>query len=238
MFKKDIFITGEYSQLFKPDDNRNPFRKIYYRKKQDTISIISKLEKNRTVLDIGGGMGRISSTLVKSTGNNIILSDISIHMLRLAVDHKESSNSFKVLNADAHQLPLQDSSFDVVVALDLLCHLTFPEKALSEFYRVLNNQGTLIIDSTNSNPLWTLFYPRYLGKNPLNWFKIIKFQGILPEWKNIVKHYPKKHFFYLLRNSGFKVVRNINYGPAMCPKWHLSVSKKYRHCAYYENFIG
>ena len=226
MFKKDIFITGEYSQLFKPDDNRNPFRKIYNLKKQDTISIISKLEKNQTVLDIGGGMGRISLSLAESAGNNVILSDISIDMLRLAVDNKESSNNLKVLNADAHQLPFRDSSFDVVVGLDLLCHLTLPEKALREFYRVLSNQGTLIVDSTNSNPFWSLFYPRYLGKNPLKWFKIIKFKGVLPGWENIVKHYPKRHFFSLLQNAGFKVTRNIDYGPAFCPKWHLAVSEK------------
>jgi glycogen(starch) synthase len=164
--------------------------------------------------------------LSKSARYRVILTDISIDMLKLAVKQTESLNNIRIFNTDAHQLPFRNDSFDLVVGLDLFCHLDKPTIALREFHRVLKNQGLLIIDSTNSNPLWTLFYPRYLGKNPLNWLKIIKFKGNLPGWETIVKHYPKKIFFSFLNNTGFKVIQHIKYGPLICPKWHLTVSEK------------
>jgi glycogen(starch) synthase len=224
--EKDIFLTGEYVEHFKPDDKRNPFFEIYDRKKQDTINIINASENIKTILDVGGGMGRLSHALAESFQNLVVLTDISVDMLKLADGQKESSIYPKFVTADAHQLPYHDGSFDFVVGLDLFCHLDKPTIALREFHRVLKNQGLLIIDSTNSNPLWTVFYPRYLGKNPLNWLKIIKFKGNLPGWENIVKHYPKKKFFSFLNNTGFKVIQHINYGPIICPKWHLTVSEK------------
>ncbi len=224
--ERDIFLTGEYIQHFKPDDKRNPFSKIYRQKKQDTIDIINKSDNSKTILDVGGGMGRLSIALAQSEQNEIVLTDISIDMLKLVLKHADSSNNIVVVKADAHQLPFPDSSFDIVVGLDLLCHLEKPEMALHEFYRVLTNQGILILDSTNSNPSWALFYPRYIGKNPLNWFKILKFKGNLPGWETIVKHYTRKNFFSLLHKMGFKVIQNLNYGPMICPKWHLAVSRK------------
>lgn len=226
VFGKDIFMRGEYIQHFNPDDKRNPFFVIYNRKKQDTIEIINKSKNPKIILDVGGGMGRLSLALAKSPQNTVVLTDISIDMLKLAEKHAGALSNIRVVKADAHQIPFRDESFDHVVGLDLLCHLEKPEKALREFHRVLTNQGILVLDSTNSNPIWALFYPRYLGKNPLNWLRIIKFQGNLPSWETIVKHYPKKNFFSLLHKVGFKVIRSINYGPIICPKWHLAVSKK------------
>lgn len=223
---KDIFITGEYVQHFKPDDKKNPFYKIYGLKKQDTVNIINKLNGLKRILDIGGGMGRLSWVLAQSLKNKVILTDISIYMLKLAMKNSGNLKNIEVVNADAHNLPFPDSSFDVIVGLDILCHLEEPEKSLREFYRILTADGTLILDSTNSNPLWALFYPRYMGKNPVNWIKIMKFKGILPGWEKIVRHYPRKKFLSLLNDTGFKVVQILNYGPSICPKWYLAVSRK------------
>jgi len=225
-FGKNIFLTGKYIQYFNPDDRRNPFFKIYKRKREDTIGIVNESGDLKTILDVGGGMGRLSLALAKSAKNRVVLSDISMDMLELVEEKAGCLKNIKVVNADAHQLPFWDDSFDLVVGLDLFCHLEKPEKALREFHRVLKNRGMLILDSTNSNPLWALFYPRYLGKNPLNWLRIIKFRGVYPGWETIVKHYPKKKFFSLLHKIGFKITRNLNYGPKICPKWHLAVLRK------------
>jgi len=224
--KKDIFISGEYLQYFKPDDKQNPFAKIYALKKQDTLDIINASQNITTILDVGGGMGRLSFALSKKAKYKVTLADISINMLELAVKRLEKSNDINFFNTDAHHLPFQDNSFDLVVGLDLFCHLAKPTMALREFHRVLKNKGLLILDSTNSNPLWALFYPRYLGKNPLTWLKTIKFRGVLPGWEGIVRHYSKKDFFSFFHQTGFDVIQNISYGPIICPKWHLILSRK------------
>jgi glycogen(starch) synthase len=225
-FNRDIFTSGRYIQYFNPEDKSNPFLKIYRYKKQDTFDIIDGMVKPNKILDVGGGMGRLVLSLGKSERREVYLIDISIDMLKLFPGKTLRSSNIPLINSDAHDLPFPDNSFDLVVGLDLFCHLEDPEKALSEFYRVLTRQGMLILDSTNSNPLWTLFYPRYLGKNPLKWIKIMKFKGVCPGWQQIVKHYSKKKFFKFLQDAGFSVKRNINYGPRLCPKWHLAVASK------------
>lgn len=225
-FSKEIFRTGEYIQHFSPDDEQNPFREIYDQKKKDTIGLISISKGPKTILDVGGGMGRLSLSLAKSKENHVFLADISFDMLKLATKNTLKLRNLMLANLDANKLPFNDNSFDYVVGLDLLCHLEKPEGALREFHRVLKNQGFLIMDSTNSNPFWAFFYPGYLGKNPLTWIKIIRFKGVYPGWEAIVNHYSKKKFLFLLREMGFKVIQNLNYGPIICPKWHLAISKK------------
>lgn len=229
-FGKDIYAAGKYIQHFNPDDRRNPFFKIYKRKREDTLDFINRYGDRygelNAILDVGGGMGRLSLALAELAKNNVVLTDISIDMLELAEEKAGPLSNLKFINADAHRLPFCDSSFDLVVGLDLFCHLEQPKRVLKEFHRVLKDKGILILDSTNSNPLWALFYPRYLGKNPLNWVRILKLRGVCPAWQIIVKHYPKKKFFSLLQEIGFNVIENINYGPKICPKWHLAVSRK------------
>lgn len=226
-FRRDIFVTGEYLRHFNPDDSKNPFAKIYEQKKLDAINLINKINDLKTILDVGGGMGRLSLSLTENPQHRVVLTDISIDMLTVARKNKNgrSLNPF-LINADAHQLPFRDGYFGVVVALDLFCHLVNPKRALGEFHRILERRGMLIVDSTNSNPLWALFYPRYMGKNPLTWLKIFKSRGVYPGWESIVNHYPKRRFISFLQEAGFKVIQSLHYGPMVCPKWHLAVSKK------------
>ncbi|MFP4083164.1 MAG: methyltransferase domain-containing protein [Candidatus Aminicenantes bacterium] len=223
---RDVYGSGQYIQYFYPDERRNPFFKIYKRKREDTLRIINRYPDLRFILDVGGGKGRLSLALAKSAGRTVVLTDISRDMLVLAEKNAGSSGNLKLVNADAHRLPFPAGSFDLVVGLDLFCHLEEARKALAEFYRVLREKGILILDSTNSNPLWALFYPGYLGKNPLNWIRILMYGGVYPGWEKIIHHYPKKIFFSLLHEGGFRVVENINYGPPICPKWHLAVCRK------------
>ena len=226
-FDKGIFRSGKYIPHFEPDDKKNPFRKIYEQKRRDTLHIINASNNSKSILDVGGGMGRLAIALVKPANRKIYLADISVDMIKLALKNGGKERGVYVANSDAHKLPFRNDVFDFVVGLDLLCHLENPELALLEFYRVLNNEGILILDSTNSNPLWALFYPRYLGKNPVTWLRILKFQGVYPGWESIVRHYPRKTFLSLLHKAGFQVRRQMNYGPALCPKWHMTISQKF-----------
>jgi len=177
---------------------------------------------------MGGGMGRIALALARSVHRKVVLADISLNMLKLAVERAGGEDNLSLVCSDAHRLPFDEGSFDCIIGLDLFCHLEDPGRALREFHRVLSDRGLLILDSTNSNPLWALFYPRYLGANPMRWWKIMRLGGVLPGWEGIVRHYRRGEFIRFLHEAGFKVVRNLCYGPRICPKWHLTVSRKAR----------
>ncbi len=217
---EDLFTSGAYVHSFQPDSNANPFAADYARKRAAIIESVGGADQQ--VLDLGGGMGRMSIPL--SNRHFVTLTDISPQMLDLARPYAGERLSLRV--ADARSLPFPDQSFDYVLAIDLLPHIPVPEDLLVEARRVLKPGGRLIIDCTNALPLWTLAYPRYLGRKPHRWVRIWRSGGVQPEWQTRVRHHRRGRFVDLLVKAGFEVSSVRGFGPRACPKWHLAVAVK------------
>jgi len=217
---EELFTSGAYVSKFQPDSQGNPFAADYERKRDVVIRAVAGRDK--TVLDLGGGMGRMSIPL--SSRHFVTLSDISPQMLELARPY--ASDRLKLQVTDARSLPFADGSFDYVLAIDLLPHIPSPRDLILEARRVLKLGGTLVIDSTNSIPFWTLAYPSYLGRRPHRWIGIWRSGGVLPEWSSRVKHHRRGRFAGLLEEGGFRVVWMRGFGPRVCPKWHLAAAVK------------
>jgi len=212
-----LFTSGAYVSSFQPDIERNPFAAPYARKRAAIIEQVAGVDQR--VLDVGGGMGRMSIPL--SERHFVTLTDLSSQMLDLA--RPWASDRLELRQANARSLPFADETFDYVLCIDVLPHMLEPERALSEARRVLRPGGTLIVDSTNSIPLWTLAYPRYIGRRPSRWVQTWRAGGVLPEWSARVKHLRKREFTRLLTATGFQIESIRGFGPRACPKWHLAV---------------
>jgi len=217
---EELFTSGAYVQSFQPASATNPFAGDYERKREAVIGSVAGTDKR--VLDLGGGMGRMSIPL--SRRHFVTLTDLSPQMLDLARPH--AGDRLKLEVADARHLPFPDSSFDYVLAIDLLPHIPVPEELIAEAERVLRPGGSLIIDCTNSVPWWTLAYPRYLGRRPLRWVQIWRSGGVLPEWSSRVRHHRRAQLLSFLTAGGFRVGSLRAFGPRACPKWHLAVAVK------------
>jgi ubiquinone/menaquinone biosynthesis C-methylase UbiE len=217
---EELFTSGAYVQSFQPASARNPFAAEYERKREAVIGSVAGVDKR--VLDLGGGMGRMSIPL--SRRHFVTLTDLSPQMLDLARPHAGERLNLEV--ADARHLPFDDSSFDYVLAIDLLPHIPVPEELVAEAKRVLRPGGSLIIDCTNSVPWWTLAYPRYLGRRPHRWVQIWRSGGVLPEWSSRVKHHRRAELLSFLNGAGLEVASIRSFGPRACPKWHLAVAAK------------
>jgi Methylase involved in ubiquinone/menaquinone biosynthesis len=82
----------------------------------------------------------------------VTLTDFSQGMLKDAMKALGNNKKrFNFLKADAQCLPFEDCSFDVVIANHMLYHVPDIDRAFSEIYRVLENNG--------------LFYASTVGKN-------------------------------------------------------------------------
>ena len=90
--------------------------------------------------------------------------------------------------ASAVDLPVDNQSFDTVVSTELLEHVPEPLRALREMHRVLKPGGYLIL----STPM---YWPRH--EIPYDFFR-----------------YPYDGLLYLLKESGFELVRMFNRGHA------------------------
>jgi len=110
----------------------------------------SFLRKDKKILDVGCGYGRIAVPLVKKGYDvyGIDLSEGYIKELRSELSHSRLSRRFKV--ADMCDLPFSDDTFDVVLCLwsvfDELLLRKEQVKALREMRRVLNKGGLAFIE--------------------------------------------------------------------------------------------
>lgn len=218
---KRLYVSGEYVSHFRPAFEGDSFQGIYAEKRDYVIHRVNQIrEEGLRILDLGGGMGRL--TIPLATRHRMVLADLSTDMLRLA---GEQRGGLHRINCDAEFPCFADQSFDAVVAIDLVSHLPRLPNVLVELRRILKPDGFLLMDVTNSNPLWILGYPRYVSplRQPGRWMRTLLGAGVLPEWQGRIHHLSKGRFGRVLDQYGFRVLEWASFGPSLCPKWFLAV---------------
>lgn len=96
------------------------------------------------ILDVGTGSGYFAILLSK-LGHRVTGIDLTESMLREAAETARECEAEPVfIRMDAQELSFDDNSFDVVVTRNLTWTLPQPEKAYSEWYRVLKPGGILL----------------------------------------------------------------------------------------------
>ncbi len=104
------------------------------------------------VADIGTGTGYLAKGLAKYAGK-VVAIDSSTAMLEVAANDimKAGFNNIEFLVGDAHDLPLDDTSQDMVYANLLLHHLLEPAIAIKEMVRTLKSGGRIILTDVNQH---------------------------------------------------------------------------------------
>jgi 2-polyprenyl-3-methyl-5-hydroxy-6-metoxy-1,4-benzoquinol methylase len=179
---RTVFTDGRYPSFFRPDDGANVFHRLYAAKRDDVLRIVGAVPRGR-ILDLGGGMGRISVPLART--HSVTLGDIATEMLSRAASAAAAAGvtgeALTLVQVDATSpLPFASASFDVTLAIDLMVHLPDPVAMLRELRRVLAPGGQLLVDTTNRHPQWMLRYPGHVGRHPQAWIRTWRAGGVLP----------------------------------------------------------
>ncbi len=106
--------------------------------------ILKKYGKDITVLDLGAGLCTAAIPLAKR-GIQVIAGDISQKMLEIGV--KRAYNRFPSLTfaqMNAYNIPIENSSFDIVIVNAILHLIGEPEKVVREISRILKPNGCII----------------------------------------------------------------------------------------------
>jgi 2-polyprenyl-6-hydroxyphenyl methylase/3-demethylubiquinone-9 3-methyltransferase len=138
--------------------------------------IMSRLKPKSRVVDLGCGAGFLTNALA-AAGHSVTGIDLSKSSLDVAQKY-DPTNSVTYIEADATSTPLPSHSFDVVCAMDLLEHVTEPQKVAREAARLLKPGG--------------LFFFHTFNRTFLSWLLVIK--GV--DW--FVKNAPKNMHVYHL----------------------------------------
>jgi len=112
--------------------------------KQDKLKAISSfldIVDDRRCLDIGGDNGVISYYLRREGGQwwSADLEDEAVDSIRSLVKERV----FKIADG---KIPFEDNFFDMVVIVDFLEHIPGEREFIDELWRVLGEEGTLIIN--------------------------------------------------------------------------------------------
>lgn len=118
----------------------------FKRRRFESMINNAKLKKGNTILDAGIGDGELTFMLASKQLYNVIGIDISsgkIKRLKRLL-HKKCLKR-QLFQCDVNNIPFQDRSFDCIFCSEVLEHLPEPEKAISEFHRILKPDGIVII---------------------------------------------------------------------------------------------
>lgn len=112
------------------------------------------------VLEVGCGTGIFWAALPESVHQNfrLVVTDLSPTMVESALAHaRQHVNNVTGMEANVQMLPLEDASFDLVIANQMLYHAPNPETALAEIRRVLRPGGTLFASTIGPEHLREFF---------------------------------------------------------------------------------
>jgi len=120
----------------------------------ERLNIARTFIKNKKgiILDIGSGPRFLLQEDINKE-NKVIVSDISLNMIKLALSQANSQTAINMLGGielDTHLLPIKSMSIDIVVCLGVVTYLRSPDSAIVEMGRILKKDGTLILSLTNS----------------------------------------------------------------------------------------
>jgi ubiquinone/menaquinone biosynthesis C-methylase UbiE len=123
---------------------------LEFMRRKDIISRYLESD-NMSILDIGGATGAFSFWLAEQ-GHDVSLIDFVDKHIEIARQH-EIDKGIRLTSAvvgDARELPFEDNTFDLVLLMGSLYHLTNKSdrlKSLEEAYRVLKPNGRIVCET-------------------------------------------------------------------------------------------
>ena len=133
-------------------DIRIKLHKIYSKRKDSWFKWLFSnynICSSSKVLELGCGNGKLWKENINNVVGDITLSDISKGMVDDAKDNLGNTFNYSVF--DAHSIPFEDNSFDVVIANHMLFYARDIAKVLSEIKRVLKIDGIFYSTTYSSN---------------------------------------------------------------------------------------
>jgi len=198
---KFVNIAGNH---YDKHNSKNPLVKILMNIFHDNIFSMIKKVKPTSMLDVGCGEGH-TTKIIKNHYPFIDIKGCELEDEALQIA-KKKDNNIEFIQGSIYELKWKKSSFDLVMASEVLEHLEKPNEAIKEVKRVTKKY---CLFSVPNEPYWRIAniirgaYIKDLGNTP----------GHIQHWnQNQFKNMLKKHF------KNVKVKNSILWNLALCEK--------------------
>jgi ubiquinone/menaquinone biosynthesis C-methylase UbiE len=186
------------------EDPQGNIRLYHHLKARIALDFLKEhASKEKVFLDAGAGRGQYCF-VAKDFYKTVYCFEYDES--ELAVAQKFINASHVMFNkADLTALPLKDKEADIIVCSEVLEHIKDNGKALKELYRVLKDDGFLLLSMPNR---FSLFYQKVMMKNKKTWYPKPK-EGASDPYFEARRHveYPFWKIEKLARSAGFKVAK-------------------------------
>lgn len=123
------------------------FKRQDYQEPPLNLEIYSLIESNTKVLDVGCGSGNLGVALKNKNCFRVGI-EVDEKLLEIA---RPSYDRLIVVDVEhLTELPFPSGYFDIIVFADVLEHLAYPEKVLSNFKKYLADSGYILICIPNA----------------------------------------------------------------------------------------
>ncbi|WP_332630729.1 class I SAM-dependent methyltransferase [Halalkalibacter flavus] len=174
----------------------------------DQLKDLSGRWRNKTILDIGCGTGRLLER-GKEEARELIGIDLSHEMVEKSCSVLEGGRAkTRLLVGDAYSLPLREKQVDIAVSTCVMFLLPEPQKGLNEMVRVVKPAGVVAM----LNPS-----PKMSPGEAASYANLVKMSGFEREsllaWSNVStkRHrYSDEELNGLLMDLGLKNIRHTH----------------------------
>lgn len=117
------------------------YERFIHPKYPETLISVTNLTGKETLLDAGGGTGRVSQFMI-GKAKQIIVVDESFEMVQEA----KRKEPLRAICSITEHLPLKSNSFDRIIMVDAFHHVADQKKTTQELWRVLKPGGKLVVE--------------------------------------------------------------------------------------------
>ncbi len=111
--------------------------------------------KNRKVLDFGCGSGLLSYALAKN-GVSIVANDVEFSPLNLLKEKINFPEEIEFIEGNLLTTNIGEKSFDLIIALDVLEHISNLDEYILLFKKLLKKNGVIIVSGPTENVLYKI----------------------------------------------------------------------------------
>lgn len=203
-------IKKEYDNNYYDDINRQSVELMNIKYDKFLSYIKTKIEP-KVIVDLGCGSGTMCAYLQKKYPNSEVFGvdafDIPLEQAR----QKHDKIKFLKCNLEEENFPFEDNSVDLIISHEVIEHLRDLENYLKESYRVLKEDGIILLKSPNRLDIMRVVSPLFRKV----WYADID--------KTHIKYYDVFNGKKELLKNNFKDVRSYSGTKPLVRKYGITI---------------